>query len=63
MSIRMMIRKCKHCGHKYTYNPSIGDMGEFCPRCHMPQTKAEMLIEKDLRIEKTQLIKKLKFRP
>ena len=63
MSIRMMFRKCRHCGHKYTYNPSIGDMGEFCPRCHKAQSKAEMLIEKDLRIEKTQLIKKLKFRP
>lgn len=37
MSIRMMFRKCRHCGHKYTYNPSIGDMGEFCPRCHKPQ--------------------------
>lgn len=39
MSIRMMFRKCRHCGHKYTYNPSIGDMGEFCPRCHMQRSR------------------------
>lgn len=45
MSIRMMFRKCRHCGHKYTYNPSIGDMGEFCPRCHMAQ-RLEMKEEK-----------------
>ena len=47
MSIRMMIRKCKHCGHKYTYNPSIGDMGEFCPRCHKPQRKLFDLPDKE----------------
>lgn len=47
MSIRMMFRKCRHCGHKYTYNPSIGDMGEFCPRCHKPQGKLFDLPDKE----------------
>ena len=47
MSIRMMFRKCRHCGHKYTYNPSIGDMGEFCPRCHKPQSDMPISLNKN----------------
>ena len=47
MSIRMMIRKCKHCRHKYTYNPSIGDMGEFCPRCHKAQSDIPISLDKN----------------
>ena len=38
MSIRIMLRKCQHCGHKYPYNPSIGDFGLICPKCKMMQS-------------------------
>ena len=37
MSIVMMFRKCVHCGHKYSYNPSVGNFGEICPKCKMIQ--------------------------
>ena len=38
MSIRMMFRKCEHCGYKYTYNPSVGNLGIFCPKCKRGQS-------------------------
>lgn len=38
MSIRIMFRKCEHCGYKYTYNPSVGNFGIFCPKCKRGQT-------------------------
>lgn len=38
MSATIMFRKCQHCGHKYTYNPSNGNFGFVCPRCGMPQS-------------------------
>ena len=37
MSIRIMTRKCEHCGHRYTYNPSTGNLGMICPKCHKGQ--------------------------
>lgn len=33
MSIRMMFKRCIHCGQRYTYNPSVGDFGMFCKQC------------------------------
>ena len=38
MSATIMIRKCQHCGHKYSYNPSVGKFGIICPKCGKPQT-------------------------
>ena len=37
MSIRIMLRKCEHCGHRYPYNPSVGNFGMICPKCHRTQ--------------------------
>jgi Zn finger protein HypA/HybF involved in hydrogenase expression len=39
MSIRIMFRKCEHCRHRYTYNPSIGNFGVVCPKCHKAQSE------------------------
>lgn len=39
MSIKITIRKCEHCGHRYIYNISTGDLGIICPRCHRGQSK------------------------
>lgn len=39
MSIRIMLRKCEHCRQRYTYNPSTGNFGIVCPKCHKAQTK------------------------
>ena len=36
MSAVAMFRKCGHCGKKFTYNPSAGDMGLICPHCNKP---------------------------
>lgn len=44
MSICIMFRKCEHCGYKYTYDPSVGNFGVFCPKCKRGQTD---LIGKD----------------
>ena len=33
VSICIMFRKCEHCGHRYTYNPSVGNFGVVCPKC------------------------------
>lgn len=33
MSIKPIIRKCEHCGYRYTYNPSVGNLGIICPKC------------------------------
>ena len=33
MSIRIMFRRCEHCNHVYTYNPSTGNFGMVCPEC------------------------------
>ena len=33
MSATIMIRKCQHCGHNYSYNPSVGKFGIICPKC------------------------------
>ena len=38
MSATIMIRKCQHCGHKYSYNPSVGKFGIICPKCGKAQT-------------------------
>ena len=38
MSVTIMIRKCQHCGHKYSYNASIGRFGIICPKRGNPQT-------------------------
>lgn len=38
MSATIMIRKCQHCGHKYSYNHSVGKFGIICPKCSKPQT-------------------------
>lgn len=37
MSIRIMLRRCQYCGYRYSYNPSMGKFGTFCPRCKKPQ--------------------------
>lgn len=39
MSIRTMFRTCEHCRHRYTYDPSTGNMGMICPKCRKPQSK------------------------
>ncbi|GHV56282.1 hypothetical protein FACS1894216_20010 [Synergistales bacterium] len=33
MTILPMYKRCPRCGGKYSYNPSVGDMGLFCPYC------------------------------
>ena len=38
MSIRIMFRKCEHCGHRYVYNPSTGNFGLICPKCKKAQS-------------------------
>ena len=38
MSIRIMFRKCEHCHHRYIYNPSTGNFGMICPKCHKAQS-------------------------
>ena len=38
MSIRIMFRKCEHCNHRYTYNPSTGNFGIICPKCKKYQS-------------------------
>lgn len=38
MNIRIMFRKCQHCGHRYTYNPSVGKFGLICPKCRKVQS-------------------------
>ncbi len=42
MSICTIFRKCQNCGHRYSYNPSVGKFGRFCPKCHKVQ---EWLVE------------------
>lgn len=39
MSIHIMFRKCVYCYYKYNYNPSTGDFGLICPKCHKIQSK------------------------
>ena len=38
MSVCIMFRRCKHCGYRYTYNPSVGNFGIFCPKCKKGQS-------------------------
>lgn len=38
MSTRIMFRRCQHCGHRYTYNPSTGNLGMICPKCNKAQS-------------------------
>ena len=38
MSICLMLRICEHCGYRYTYNPSVGEFGRFCPKCKKRQS-------------------------
>lgn len=38
MSTRIMFRRCQHCGHRYTYNPSTGNLGLICPKCNKAQS-------------------------
>lgn len=33
MSAILMLKKCKKCGKKYSYNPSVGNFGMICPYC------------------------------
>ena len=37
MSIRIMTRRCIHCGRTYTFNPSVGDFGRICKHCGKAQ--------------------------
>lgn len=37
MPIHMMTRRCIHCRRKYTYNPSVGNLGLICPHCGKSQ--------------------------
>lgn len=39
MSMRIMVRKCVYCRHRYTYNPSTGSLGLICPKCGKVQPK------------------------
>ena len=39
MSICIMLRICEHCGNRYAYNPSIGEFGIICPKCHKAQSE------------------------
>lgn len=39
MSNRIILRKCEHCRHCYTYNPSTGNFGMVCPKCHKAQSE------------------------
>lgn len=39
MSICTKFRVCKSCGHRYVYNPSVGDWGRICPKCGKFQMK------------------------
>ena len=36
MSIRAMFKICGHCGKRFPYDPSVGDMGFICPYCSKP---------------------------
>ena len=36
MSAVAMFRKCGHCGKRFPYNPSVGNMGFICPHCNKP---------------------------
>ena len=38
MSAQIMFRKCEYCGYQYTYNPSTGNFGKICPKCHKIQS-------------------------
>lgn len=49
MSIRIMFRKCEHCGCSYPYNPSVGNFGKICPKCKKPQTRTINHIRKELK--------------
>lgn len=33
MTMMPMFKTCPKCGHRYTCNPSVGDLGFFCPKC------------------------------
>ena len=46
VSIRIMFRKCEYCGHRYTYNPSVGNFGVICPKCKKVQSKVISTSEK-----------------
>lgn len=37
MSARIMTKQCKYCHRTYTYNPSVGDFGNFCKHCMKSQ--------------------------
>lgn len=36
-----MFRRCRYCGYRYSYNPSIGDRGLICPHCNRYQNSKE----------------------
>lgn len=38
MSIIMKLRKCEHCGKRYSYNPDTGRFGLICPKCYKVQS-------------------------
>lgn len=40
MSAMPMIKECVHCHRTYTYNLSVGDMGEYCKFCGKSQLVA-----------------------
>lgn len=39
MNILTMFRRCEYCEHRYTYNPSTGNFGMLCPKCHKAQSQ------------------------
>jgi ssDNA-binding Zn-finger/Zn-ribbon topoisomerase 1 len=36
MTMGPLYKYCPHCKCRYTYNPSVGDLGIFCPYCGKP---------------------------
>ena len=48
MNIRIIFRKCRHCGHRYPYNPSTGNFGMICPKCKKAQSEKIELLKKVL---------------
>ena len=57
MSILPMYKVCGHCGRRYIYDPSTGDMGMICPYCKKP---ANMNVKGSLFSEVRKLLNKLR---
>lgn len=41
MTMHPMFKKCPKCKRKFTYNPSVGDLGLICPHCKAPVIATE----------------------